>query len=192
MVLTFTKYFILKKMFNSLISTSGKKLMRPPRYNPEQHDNIVKLASEGRSYTEIAIALNSTRGSISGYASRQGIALVNQRYPRKLVAKPARIVKTSIPLEEPSTALRKLNKFKILKVLNSSSLPYSEKSQTDGIVHLLHARPDSCRWPIGEARELICCGARVVADRCSYCPEHRRIATASIKTSSVENLATHL
>lgn len=42
-------------------------------------------------------------------------------------------------------------------------------------VHLLDATVDQCRYPIGEGRDMMFCGASVIDATCSWCQYHWRI-----------------
>lgn len=127
-------------------------------------------------YSQIADALQTTRGAIAGYASRFGI----KRYVPK-------VKKAVAPKAERRTAVRQSSPSK------AAPRPALPALQCEPVT-LMERKPHQCEWPVWGSRTkpwtdpkatadvARYCGAQKAADG-SYCPAHAEVARDTYQPS---------
>lgn len=136
------------------------------------------LNAKGMSFTDIGIELGFTRGAVGGKLHRLGLTDTRPKSARR--GQHPRI-KTKIEnsfagrLKREAGAAAMREQFSAIEIID---LP---PDQSAVAVSLFKLKPQSCRWPLGDPRDIAAmrfCGA----DQCegkSYCAHHYRMAYQS-------------
>lgn len=152
-------------------------------WTDDNTNQAITLAEQGKSGSEIASALGTTKNSVISKMSRLGHPLSHVQ-PQK---KPKRQVRSRKEAGEKANITRKVNrKIEELQRLSAelkradaqavqpSTVPTERKGGASRTVALLDLQPHHCRWPYGNPLDpdFGFCGAKR-ASGSSYCPEHR-------------------
>lgn len=141
------------------------------------------LNAKGLSFTDIGMAIGKTRGAVGGKLHRLGLTDTRPlsarrgKHPR-LKTKNENTPAARMKREAGAAAIRE--QFVAIEIID---LPPDESKVA---VSLFKLKPQSCRWPLGDPRDLDAmrfCGADH-RDGKPYCVRHCRLAYQSISRES--------
>lgn len=165
------------------LSTLERSTSRCPRskWTPERTNQLVELAAQGKSGSEIAEIIGTTRSAILGRANRLGIQLKGTRPKIMDDAHIRRRENFALRRAGKPTNTRKyVRKIKLNGPLTRAVIARVSQRETKIVsnpVSLLMLESHHCRWVIGEPASFntMYCGAVVAPDK-PYCQGHCNIA----------------
>ena len=147
-------------------------------WTEDDHKKLKSLRDQGLSFSQCAIQLGISKGSVAGACYRMGkMARMTKQKPPVILAppspKPSRkpVERKTKPAEKPKTA------------------PLSTKIDDDtGLYNpVLALKNKDCRWPIGDPRSAkfrFCCAPREGTG--PYCAEHTALAYVPVPPKKVK------
>lgn len=155
---------------------------------------VKKLFLEGKTYTEIATKLNSTRNSVAGIVHRlrksKEITLKIKQSGRFSNLDPKKIKNKKKPLEKKTS----LSEEKVKKLQPKQEIKMEPEKNEDGTVGLnlefIDVIGAMCRFPLKETTRgsFLWCGHPTEDVTHSYCPYHEGVCHSNSKGKSEETM----